>query len=404
MSKKDFIPLILGTDTNAYGMAKAFHEAYGVKSIVLGKGILFPTYRSSILTLKIDKKLGHDFVNTLIEHGKSLKETYNKIVLVASSDGYVEQIIKNKEVLKPYFELPFVDESLMVQLNTKESFYETCEKYGLDYPKTHIISGKFNKIDDMPFKLPVVIKPSDSMKYFEVQFEGKKKAYIINEKSELDKVLLDIRNAGYNEDLIMQSYVPGDDTAMRVLNCYSDQNGKVRLMSLGQPLLEDCTPELIGNYTAIIDAYDETLFKQYKEFLEAISYVGFSNFDMKYDSTDGKYKIFEINLRQGRSSYFAIGSGYNIAKFLVDDVVYNKPHELVYGKADHIWLGMMPKTVLKYIQNPELKKKAKELIKAKKTSYTLYYDKDKDVKRNINVFRYYRGYANKYKTHFVEKL
>lgn len=55
-------------------------------------------------------------------------------------------------------------------------------------------------------------------------------------------------------------------------------------MVLGQPLLEDPTPTLIGNYTAIIDAYDDAIFEEYKRFLEGISYVGFSNFDMKYDA------------------------------------------------------------------------------------------------------------------------
>ena len=35
---------------------------------------------------------------------------------------------------------------------------------------------------------------------------------------------------------------------MRVLNAYVDQNHQVRMMCLGHPLLEDPSPEAIGNW------------------------------------------------------------------------------------------------------------------------------------------------------------
>lgn len=405
MKNEQFIPVILGTDTNAYGMAKAFHKGYGIKSIVVGKGVLFPTHRSKIVDVKIYEDFGTEagFLQRMLSLGQSLKGNYNKLLLIASSDGYVEQIIKNKKALSAYYEMPFIDEDLMVQLNSKETFYKTCETYGLDYPKTHLILPNQNEVLEMPFEFPVVLKPSDSMRYFEARFEGKKKAYVLSSLEELNQTIKTIRYAGYEDTLIMQAYIPGDDSAMRVLNCYSDQHGKVKLMSLGQPVLEDCTPELIGNYTAIIDAYDENLFDQYKAFLEAIGYVGFSNFDMKFDHRDGTYKIFEINLRQGRSSYFTVGSGYNLAEFLVRDRVYGEDLKTVYAKSEHLWLGMPPKVVLAYTKNPELKKKIETYIKEKKTSYTLYYKEDRVLKRLYAVYRYYRGYEQKYKTHFVDK-
>ena len=33
---KEFQPVILGTDINSYGMARAFHEAYGLVSTAFG--------------------------------------------------------------------------------------------------------------------------------------------------------------------------------------------------------------------------------------------------------------------------------------------------------------------------------------------------------------------------------
>ena len=37
-----FQPLLFGGDINVYSVARAFHEAYGVKSIAYGKYVSFP--------------------------------------------------------------------------------------------------------------------------------------------------------------------------------------------------------------------------------------------------------------------------------------------------------------------------------------------------------------------------
>src|SRR5699024_9382393 len=39
MAATEFVPVLLGSDINAYSMARAFHEAYGVHSVVYG---MFP--------------------------------------------------------------------------------------------------------------------------------------------------------------------------------------------------------------------------------------------------------------------------------------------------------------------------------------------------------------------------
>lgn len=157
---------------------------------------------------------------------------------------------------------------------------------------------------------------------------------------------------GYTEDLILQDFIPGDDSNMRVLNAYVDKDHKVKMMCLGHPLLEDPTPQSIGNYMAILPAFSQKLYDTVQSFLEKLNYTGMANFDIKYDPRDGEYKFFEINLRQGRSSFYVTLNGYNLAKWYVDDYVEDnlKDKPTVYGNKDGanymLWLGV-PKKIFK---------------------------------------------------------
>ncbi len=150
------------------------------------------------------------------------------------------------------------------------------------------------------------------------------KAYVAKDKDEFIEITNKIYSGKYNKSLIIQDFIPGDDSYMRVLTCYSDRNAKVKMMCLGHVLLEEHTPTAIGNHAAIITEFNEELMNKIKTFLEDINYVGFSNFDIKYDSRDNKYKLFEINLRQGRSNYYVTSSGNNIAKYVVKDRILEK--------------------------------------------------------------------------------
>ena len=72
--------------------------------------------------------------------------------------------------------------------------------------------------------------------------------------------------------------------------------------------------------------------------------MGFSNFDIKYDRRDGKYKAFEINCRQGRSNYYVTGAGHNIAKLVAEDRIEEKDLPFTMTENRSLW-RMVPKRV-----------------------------------------------------------
>lgn len=402
VGNETFVPILLGSDMNAYGMARSFHEEYGMKSLVLGRAHLSATADSKILEFREihDLNTPKVFVPALLKIAEEFKG--RKLLLLGCGDDYVKLIITNKDALASHFEMPYIDAALQDKIILKENFYKVCEKYDIAYPKTALVTYETKDNFKVDFTYPIIIKASNSVEYWKCSFPGKKKVFVAQDEQEKNDILDAIYKSTYKDNLTIQEFIPGDDSYMRVLNAYVGKDNKVKLMALGNPLLEEHTPEGIGSYAAIINTYDEALMDKIRYFLEDIGYTGFANFDMKYDERDGQYKLFEINLRNGRSSYYVTASGHNLMKYVTDDYIYDKDLELTYAQDKHLWT-IIPKGVLfKYTQNEELKKQAKQFISEGKWTNSLFYRKDFNLKRwiklklnNLNYYRKYKKYFNK---------
>ena len=408
---QQFTPILLGSDINVYGMARSFHEAYGIKVQAWGASTLAPTRYSKIVDIEVHPGFTEDpeFIKVMREKIKEYKKHLEPVILISCGDGYSELLAKHKQELEEAFIVPYIDYDLLEKLISKEGFYEVCEEYGLPYPKTKIITMaayKDGSYADVPFPFPVALKPEDPVSWLDVQFEGRKKAFVIKDLDEFKDIVGKIYTNGYKADLILQDFIPGDDSNMRVLNAYVDKNHQVKMMCLGHPLLEDPDPIAIGNYMVIAPDYDEKLYQTVQAFLEKINYTGMANFDIKYDVRDGQYKFFEINLRQGRSSFYVTLNGYNLAKWYVDDYVEDslKDQPVVYGNQDpakhKLWLGVPAKIFEQYAVDSLAKKEALALLRAGKVGTTVFYKPDMNVKRWLLMKHMYHNYYKDYQKYF----
>lgn len=402
--KKDFIPVLLGSDINVYGMASSFYKEYGKKSKAIGKGILPPCQNSNIVHVEvIEPNLEDDdiFTKTLLDFKNKYKD--ETLLLVPCGDNYTKMLVRNQDKLKDAYVFNCIDNDLLVSLNTKEKFYELCEKHNMPYPKTVVVTKENYKNISIPFDYPIIIKPSNSVMYWNAHFENKKKVFLAENEEEFNKILDAIYHSTYTDHLIIQEFIPGDDSKMRVVNCYSDHNGKVKMASFGKILLEECTPEGIGSYAVIISDYDKEILDLIINFLEKIGFKGYSNFDLKYDVRDNKYKLFEINPRQGRSSYYVTAAGCNLSKYLVDDMIYEKEMELDICKNKILYSIIPKKIIFKYVSDENLKEEAQTLINEHKIYNSFMCKGDNNLKRKLyfqyNQLTYYR----KYKKYFGNK-
>ena len=159
----DFIPILLASDINVYSMARAFHEEYKIKSIVLARVTTGIINHSKIINFRqIDNLDENDiFLKTMNDLYEELKPLNKKLLLIGCADHYVRLIVNNKELLKEKFIMPYTDINTLNKIVLKETFYELCDKNNIDYPKTFVYKKGDSFDFELDFSYPVILKPSD---------------------------------------------------------------------------------------------------------------------------------------------------------------------------------------------------------------------------------------------------
>ena len=407
MTKKDFLPIILGSDENAYGNVRLIREKYDVVPLLLCKRLLIPTMYSKLFEYRCIADFDKEevFVPALLSVLREKSQDYEKLVVIACSDYYSALMSKNYDAFEGLVANAYPSSDLLASFETKDKFYALCDEYGLDYPQTVVCEpgDRISVVKKLPFSFTIVAKPenSNAYEYLHLSFEGKKKVYFLNNEDEYIKVAEALNRVGYTGKLILQEYIEGGDDAMRVINSYSDNDGLVRASCLGQPVLEEYAPYTLGNYAAIISRNEQDVYERVQAFLEKIGYRGFSNIDMKYDAKSGRYLMFEINPRLGRSSYFVRAAGINMMEEMIERVVYHKCHTPIFATKRAMWSNVPIGVLRKYVKNQELQKEIREL--SKDCLFTLRCREDFSFKRFYRISRFYLSHYKNFRRYYFQK-
>lgn len=400
----DFEVLILGTDPNAYYMARCCYEAYHKKAYLIGTKRLAFTKFSNILNVSYEPNMWDEkvFLNILNDFQK--QHEGKKIVLISTNETYVEFISKNKEKINDAYVYNYPSVDVIKSLTNKEKFYKTYENSNLLFPKTMYFDCVRSKLKFDNFTYPIIVKPANVVEYNHIDFEGKNKIYKIETEEELIEVVENIKKSGYKDKLIIQEFIPGDDSNLFDSVVYVNSKGKVEFLTFAQIGLQERTKSMVGNAAVLINGFNTTngsVLKQAKEikkFMESINYNGFAEIDMKYDSRDNTFKVLEINARQGRSSYYVAALGHNLVKTIVDDCLYNEQHKYEFLD-NQVLLSFVPKGIVKkYIKNKEFKKQTLKMWR------NVVKPMDAPLDRNFKRFlmlrkrwlHYYTEYKNSY--------
>jgi D-aspartate ligase len=398
-------PVILGADIGVYALARSFHEAYGVTSVVVAGAALGPVAHSRIVRHEIvaDGHDPHQLVDRLVEVAKASPDS--RLLLMANSDWLVRVVVQHRALLEQYYVVPFLSEHLLDRISDKATFAEICDDLGISVPRTIVQEfGSAEPWAAVPVDLdyPLIAKAASSADYQDVEFEGKKKVFEISTPEELAWLWGALRGAGFRGRFVVQELVPGDDTQMRSITAYVDTHGEITLLCSAHVLLEEHTPSGLGNPAAMITSRDDPMLDQARTFLTATGYRGFANFDVKVDPRTGAFRFFEVNPRIGRNNYYVTAAGANPMRFVVEDAVEGRRVAPVVVDTEILYSVVPNRLLLRYVRDPQLAARVRRLIKAKTVARPLQYRRDLSPRRRLYVWLALVNQVRKFRRYYPE--
>ena len=401
------VPVILGADIGVYGLARSFHEAYGLRSLVVSGAALGPVAYSSIIDhVPLPPGFGaEETVARLLDLAK--ERSGDRLLLLANSDWLVRAVVQHREALEPHYVLAYLSGDLLDRISDKATFSEICVGLGIQVPRT-IVQDFATAGEDgwhpVPVDVgyPLIAKAASSADYQDVHFAGKKKVFEIRTPAELDELWASLAAAGFRGRFVVQELIPGDDTQMRSITAYVDSRGEITLLCSAHVLLEEHTPSGLGNPAAMVVRRFDEMLGQARTFLAATGYVGFANFDVKVDPRDGSFRFLEVNPRIGRNNYYVTAAGANPVRFLVDDRIHGRAVEPVVVDREVLYSILPHRLLLRYVLDPRLAADVRALIRAGATAHPMRYRRDGSLRRRAYVLTALLNQVRKFRRYYPE--
>ncbi len=338
-----FKPVIFGGYVNGYSLARTFKETYGIDSLICDHLINISSY--SIFCeyqLVTNPQLNEQkFVEDVKCVGTSIRNNNQIPLLIVTNDIWLIPLSKYKKELEEIFLYSFSDAKIINELANKKILYEICEKINISYPKTYKYNGSNkNFYNLLP---PVLIKPSNVPKFISF-FPDKKRNGVFETLEEAQNYLNELYSRGYQDDMIIQEYIPGGVENLYTCTTYSTRMGIVKGVSVGCKLSQ--YPPEAGTITSGLVKYNQEVEDLTKKILEQNQFFGIANTEFKYDARDKTFKMIEVNARPGMWNYSSILSGVNLVEKMVDDIIFNKEVTFSRGTKNIVWTRISKKELI----------------------------------------------------------
>ena len=213
---------------------------------------------------------------------------YNhKPILFPANDRYAFFIAEHQDELAPCYELPIPALSTVECFLDKGRIAEEMRTLGIAEPGTIVLRNETELRNQLSrIRFPRVVKPTPSHK-------GLRGAWQVNNKEELRKRSMAAFSGG--QHVIVQELIPGGTRDLWLYCAYYNRSSEPKVFFTCRKVREypvrygtACMAETVRN--PVVKDLAEKILKHF-------SYIGLVGAEFKWDSTDGVYKVIEINPR-----------------------------------------------------------------------------------------------------------
>lgn len=317
--KRAVRPIVLGNYYNAYSIIRSFADK-GIKSVLVTSEpksfVAKSKYLHDMLVIPgMTSKEGF-FIEKLVHYGEKVYP--ERGMLFPTHDEQVLYIAKHKEELKKYYEIPFSDYEILLQIMDKKNFTEKCRAIGVPTIKEKLISS-FSEVEQIKaeFRFPVIVKidiwNNDIIKVL----DGK--IAIFYDENEFNEKMKLFFETLQGESLLVQEYIEDSDRLMPNVNSIADKEGELKCIFVSEKVRQ--YPPQTGTSTATISVDPEeskysSIIEYSKKIIKSFGFYGLFGIEFKYDKVDDCYKVIEMNCRSEFPNYLQVLVGQNMPYYL----------------------------------------------------------------------------------------
>jgi D-aspartate ligase len=216
----------------------------------------------------------------------------NGAVLVPCLDQVVTHISRHRDGIPPNLLVALPPQNVVETLTDKVAFYSWAANNGFSIPGTHFLFNR-SEAERLAYSIeyPCVLKPpsSKTARWLETTHI---KAFRIDTSEDL--LGLYDRFCSAATPLIVQQWVPGDDSELYACISYFDRNSRPLVTFVSRKLRQ--WPPSTGEISLGQECRNDLVVMESVRLLQSIKYHGLAYMEFKRDVRTGEYFIIEPNI------------------------------------------------------------------------------------------------------------